>query len=85
MDVMGQRLIATGLHPPQHTSAGNPDGDFDVHSAEDDSYNQRRSGSSQDEDDHAVDVHIHVLVAKQRLGLVLVNQQRHRHHPADIH
>src|SRR5205823_5813191 len=68
MDVVGEGFIATRLHSPQHTRLGHSYGDLDVHPAEADSYNQRRSGSSQDDDDHAVDVYFHVLVPKQRLG-----------------
>ena len=49
-------------------------GDFNDCSTEDDSYNCR-SGSSQNDDDHAIDVHCDVLLSEQWIGSVLVDQQ----------
>ncbi len=75
---MGQGLIATGLYHSdwhiQHSCSSYPDGHLHVRPAEADSYNQRRSRSSEDDDDHAVDVYLYVLVTEQRLGPVLANQ-----------
>jgi YidC/Oxa1 family membrane protein insertase len=42
---------------------------FNVCTTKNDSYGERRSSASQNDDDHALDVHIHVLVAEQWLVL----------------
>ena len=48
-------------------------GDFDDCATEDDSYDCR-SGASQNDDDHATDVHRDVLLPEQRIGSVLADE-----------
>src|SRR5215831_5326332 len=76
---MGSRFIAAGLRLRLASYSRSADGDRHVRSAKDDSYNQRRSSSGENDVDHAANVRLHVLVSEQRLSPVLADGQHYRY------